>query len=499
MQTDLLIIGGGLTARRAAAIAARGMRVTLLSDGAGASPFIHGLNVPLDPADSEELFFRDTMQSGAWQNDPTLVRALTKGSLALKDALPFDRKEDGSYALLRPLGASVARVAGIEGRTGASLLSALRTEARYTELPQTRALSLLKEDGRVVGALCFDKKTDTHFCITSRMTLLASGGFGALFPFSTNSRDIGGDGIAMAYRAGASLRDLEFIQFEPSVAVAPKALIGKSIITTMFFEGAVIRNARGERFLDEHMGKDALSLAIARELARGGGTENGGVFFDMRGVPRELLKGKYRDYTDRYASVGIDVAETPVEIAPGAHTTMGGVMIDAACHTTLPGLLAAGEAAGGLHGANRLGGNAGTEVLVFGDIAGETALREAMQLPLGSPRDMRTPDTPCDTAAGYETLHRAAKLGLGILRSEKTTERAIAMLDTLLRDLPDLPDSYSATRLRNDAITLRLAAIAAHERRGTVGAHVREDSVAEEKRYTIILTNGKEPERRPLP
>ena len=360
VQTDVLVIGGGLAGMCAAREAAKSCRVTLLADGGGASPYIHGINIPLATEDSVDCFIADTMKSGRQQSQKALVEKLCGESLALVDELPFDRTKDG-YALLKPLGSTHPRVAGIQGRTGVYILKEIEKNRKFDILRHTRAMELIKKDNSVVGARCFDTRKKLWFSITAKAVVLACGGFGGIFPFSTNSVDIGGDGIAMAYDAGAELCDMEFIQFEPTVAVAPKEIQGKSIITTMLYEGAVICNKDGKRFMDERVDKDVLSRGIWQEIKNGGGTENGGVYFDMTGVGKEMLCSKYPDYYKRYSNVGIDIAKTPVEIAPGAHTTMGGVCINTKCETTVNGLFACGEVAGGLHGANRLGGNAGLE------------------------------------------------------------------------------------------------------------------------------------------
>ena len=214
--------------------------------------------------------------------------------------------------------------------------------------------------------------------------ILATGGFGRLFPESTNSADIGGDGCAMASLAGCGLTDMEFIQFEPSAAVWPPELSGKSIITTMFYEGAVLRGGDGKRFMDERVSKDVQSKAIAEQILKGNTTPHGGVWFDATAVPDHLWDTVYKPYLDRYLKYGIDMRKEPVEIAPAAHTTCGGVIVDENCRTGVPGLIACGEVTGGLHGANRLGGNAGLETMVFGRVAGKTAMEEFKSCPEGA-------------------------------------------------------------------------------------------------------------------
>lgn len=496
MTSDVLIIGGGITARRAAAIIAEKYSVTLVSDGAGASPYIHGLNVPLLEEDSRELFLSDTLKSGKYQNDPLLAQTLVSGAFGVREefSCDFDKKEDGGYDLLKPLGSSVPRVAGIGGRTGAKILRELILGKKYKELEKTRALGLIKDGESVVGARLFDRKTGTHFSVFAKSVLIASGGFGGIFPFSTNSPDIGGDGAAMAYDAGAELVDMEFIQYEPTVATAPRAVAGKSIITTMLFEGAVIRNKNGERFMDERVGKDALSAGIYREILRGGATKTGGVYYDMTGVPEEMLLGKYRDYFERYEKCGIDIRRTPVEITPAPHTTMGGIKIDSECKTCLVGLFAAGEAAGGVHGANRLGGNAGLEVLVFGDIAGKSIVRfldEKLNTGAtsdGFPELCDAKDVPFDTSAQRALLDGICKNTLGVIKSGDALRKAAECVGGVIRSSLSVKNSFNALRLYNDALTVKLVITAALARTDSVGSHIREDCTdGSGERYSIIL------------
>lgn len=496
MITDILIIGGGITARRAAKIAAERYNVLLISDGGGSSPFIHGLNVPLLPEDSSELLYEDTIKSGAYQNVPSLAKALSLGAIAVKEELSdrFDKASNGSYELLKPLGSSVKRVAGIHGRTGVVTLQELTASKRYKELASTRAISLIKKEDRIIGAKAYVRSSGKLISIYARAVLIATGGFGGIFPFSTNSRDIGGDGIAMAFMAGAELCDMEFIQYEPTVAVAPHALIGKSVITTMLFEGAVMRNRFGDRFMDEQVGKDKLSLGIAEEILRGGGTENGGIYYDMTAVPEEMLLGKYKDYFERYNRQGIDIRKTPVEIAPAPHTTMGGIRIDEYARTTVKGLFAAGEAAGGVHGANRLGGNAGLEVFVFGDIAGNSLVefldgdKETANGSFFPTAESEASDVPFDAVRLRESLEGICKKALGVIKNERSLTEANYTVDGIIKKAMEHKDSFEACRLFNDSLTVRLLIGAALERKESVGGHVRSDGKAHiGERYTVTL------------
>ena len=497
MKTDILILGGGLAGICAAyeILQNSGRTVDLLSCGGGASPYIHGFCLPVGEGDSEQLFFADSMASGYHQSREALVGRLCRDSFALPayfQSLGQDIDREGEKPrLIRSLGSSVPRIAGIGNNTGPVMLSTLRKKlnasGRYREHKNLRALELVTRDGRVTGVRCYDKDTDTFRTVGASVVILATGGFGRLFPESTNSPDIGGDGCAMAYLAGGRLTDMEFVQFEPSAAVWPPELVGKSIITTMFYEGAVLRGGDGKRFTNEKASKDVLAKAISRELLRGNATPHGGVWFDATAVPEALWNGIYKPYRSRYLAHGIDMAREPVEIAPAAHTTCGGVLIDENCRTGIPGLLACGEVTGGLHGANRLGGNAGLETMVFGRIAGQTACTEWGE---AETEEHVCPNHPADVdvQAMRVTLAAVLRRSLGVIRTEEGLRRGIAQTDALLSGLGEHAHCFEKHRLYNDLITARMALLSALARRGSVGCHFREDS-ADEAANRVILEN----------
>ena len=412
--------------------------------------------------------------------------------------LDIDR-EGTSPRLLKSLGSSVPRIAGIENATGPAVMRKLRTRlansGRYTEKSHQRAMSLLTQNGSVVGARCFDLKTQQFYNYYAGCVILATGGFCRIFPENTNAAEMGGDGIAMAYHAGAKLTDMEFIQFEPCAAVWPPQVAGKGIITTMFYNGAVLRNRNGERFMlrygkdAECVPKDVLSLRIADEILKHGAAEHGGVYFDATGVPAELMDGVYHPYLLRYLHCGIDLRTTPVEIAPAAHTSCGGVVIDENCRTGIPGLIACGEVTGGLHGANRLGGNAGLETMMFGRLAGKTATQDLKQCPEGA--EDRRNDIPADVdvPAMRLKLQQALRNGLNVIRSEETMSAALDELNALEQALGSVDGCYKKLRLHNDLTAAKAALYSALERKSSVGCHFRNDATGAETPYRIIMKN----------
>lgn len=530
MGIKVLIVGKGLTGLVAAwqlleQCDKEQLEIEIVSDGSGASPYVHGFNVPLHPADSVDIFKKDTMEGGYGLSNPELVNCLCEDSEempALLESLQvFLEKKDGEYKLLKPLGSTWPRVTGSGNHTGAEIMNRLnallksREEVTFTS--SARVLRLDVKDGKVQGAVLWDKKKEQFEYREADAVLLANGGFCGIYPFSTNTADSGGDGIAMAYEAGAVLTDMEFIQFEPSVALYPEGVRGKGVITTMFYEGAVLRNGNMERFMKregdegpgECVGKDTLAKAIYKEMQEGVPTEHGGVYFDATGVGKEKLLESYDSYVDRYQKVNVDIAKEPFEIAPGAHTSLGGVVVGTTCETNVKGLFAAGEIIGGLHGANRVGGNAGLETLVFGRRAANGICKYLSDV---KPIRQREDGISVAEWLGFHTTGEEQKsISLGeiqeirskmeeLLQSNLFVIRKGADLKktvTLLEEMEDYIKSYSSSknlfekiRLENDLICASLLAKAALARKESVGCHVRKDSDGGDWHYHVMHCKG---------
>ena len=376
---DVLVIGGGLAGWRAAEAAVkRGASVALVANGPGNSPDIHAINVPVREDDSVERFIDDTLRSGRGGCDRALVETLCRESVKLADEFPFDRNLDGSYKLLQPLGCSVPRCVSVDHRIGAYALAKIKRDL-------SGKIEMVK--GRVT-ALSFNSKLSTFSFqlgdhdspCEARTVVIATGGWCGKYDFSDNPPELRGDGIDMAVKLGAATRDMDQVQYEPTVALAPERVRCIPVITTMLFDGATFRNAKGEEFLsDKHANKDEISRAIFAEIEAGRGSD-GGVWFDATQVPRGILDTTYIDTVKRYETAGVDIHRESMLVAPAPHTSLGGLVIDTHCRVLrtdgmpIPGLFAAGEVTGGIHGFNRIGGNAGTETLVFGRIAGEEAV-----------------------------------------------------------------------------------------------------------------------------
>ncbi len=496
--SECLVIGAGLSGLTAArALVRSDIRPTILFDGRGASPWVHGIGAPVHPDDSADIFFKDTMDSGV-VNDPALAHVLCADApLVVREVremgLSFNSSAEGGYQLLRPLGASRPRVISIGNETGPAIMQKLLSElkGKADVFPSCRALRLIVREGRVQGAVAYSKKEQAFLAFFAKAVILASGGFCSVFPQTTNKKDAGGDAAAMTYYAGAQLRDMEFIQFEPSGAVWPESLRGTSMITTMFFDGAVMRNTFGQRFMDERVPKDVMAREIAREINSGRGTEHGGIFFDATGVGRERLNEAYPMYVKRYRDVGIDLAEQMIELAPAAHTSLGGAVIDASCASTLPGLFVCGEAAGGVHGANRIGGSAGLETLVFGRRAGYAAA--AYVKTVDAPNALVPDDIPSNPPPASLRVQMQETLGknVGVLRCEAGLCEAEQTLDALLKQVSEY-SGFEAMRLENDLTAAMLLTKSALCRRESLGCHTRTDSTkpASLRYYTLIQKNS---------
>ncbi len=530
MGIKVLIVGKGLTGLVAAwqlleQCGKEQLEIEIVSDGSGASPYVHGFNVPLHPADSVDIFKKDTMEGGYGLSNPELVNCLCEDSEempALLESLQvFLEKKDGEYKLLKPLGSTWPRVTGSGNHTGAEIMNRLnallKSREEVTFASSARVLRLDVKDGKVQGAVLWDKKKEQFEYREADAVLLANGGFCGIYPFSTNTADSGGDGIAMAYEAGAVLTDMEFIQFEPSVALYPEGVRGKGVITTMFYEGAVLRNGNMERFMKpdgdegpgECVGKDTLAKAIYKEMQEGVPTEHGGVYFDATGVGKEKLLESYDSYVDRYQKVNVDIAKEPFEIAPGAHTSLGGVVVGITCETNVKGLFAAGEIIGGLHGANRVGGNAGLETLVFGrraasgickylsDVKSASQTKEEISaLEWFGSRGAREEQNSISLEEIQEVRRKMEELlqsNLFVIRKGAELRKTVTLLEEMenyIKSCNSSKNLFEKVRLENDLICASLLAKAALARRESVGCHVRQDSDGSDWHYHVMQRKG---------
>jgi succinate dehydrogenase/fumarate reductase flavoprotein subunit len=401
-----------------------------------------GFNAALDPADSVEKHFIDTIKGGSFLNDQELAWALVSDApeiirkLETKVGVFFDRRPDGTIHQKAFAGQSFDRTVHRGDLTGIEIVSRLHDQLfarRITIIDETRALELIPADGGgIAGALLLHQRTGKFTLATARVTLLATGGGPRMYKFSAPSIEKVGDGYAMAYRAGCDLVDMEMMQFHPTGILA-----GASRLSGMVLEeglrgaGAYLVNAHGERFMMrydpqrmERATRDVVSRSEYVEIMEGRGTPSGGVYIDASHLGADFVAKTFPGMVRRCAEVGYDLTRGPVEVTPTAHFHMGGVAIDAHCRSAMPGLLVAGEDAGGVHGANRLGGNGVAESCVFGARAGMTAAA------LCAERDVPKPDASVAAAA-----HRSALAPLARERGENPFHIRDAVQETMWQDV----------------------------------------------------------------
>ena len=402
IRTELLVIGSGLAGLRAAAAAVEaGAQVTAVSKGQSASPEIMGFDVPVAEEDTTELYYQDMEISGHKINSSSLGWTLAK---CVKDQVSylenlgvvFDKNEDGGYDTIHTLGTVYPRLVHCKSRTGTEGMLAVARHCKDLGVKfqnYVSVLNLLTDGKRILGAIAYDGEAMQLVCYLAKAVVLATGGCGAIQRVTTYPKTIIGDGYAMAFRAGADLVDMEFQQFEPCAFVYPPQIAGKVIATTLLRHGAALRNGNGEEFMQsygltrENAQKSSLSRAMVAEVRAGRGTPHGGIYYDMTMMTPEFLYEDHKIFTQPAVDIGMDLTREMPEMMPAAHTNLGGIRIAADCSTRIPNLFACGEVIGGLHGANRIGGSAGAETVVFGAIAGNSAaayLKTAPDLEEGS-------------------------------------------------------------------------------------------------------------------
>jgi len=365
-------------------------------------------------------------------------------------------------------------------------------------------IDLIRGNSGISGAVALHLGSGAPVVLSAKATIIATGGLTRLFRRNSASTNMGGDGYALALRAGASLVDMEFVQFFPIGHLAPR-LIGMDPIMWDPFRyklGGRLLNNKMEEFTQNYgvaedgkyvITRDVGSYAILKEVEAGRGSPHGGVYLSFQHCPESELREAFGPVIDRLVANGIDLTEMPVEVAPIAHYHMGGIAVDTQMQTNLPGLYAAGEAVGGANGANRLSGNAITEALVFGRRAGRSAADYAKRI--GAPADGDTrraidlttagaAERNLNTAEMVETLQATMQEDVGALRNEIKLKRALSQIDQLTRTLSDLPPGdgkrFDMRRidwldLRNMLLVARVVAEAALARTETRGAQHRED------------------------
>lgn len=397
VDAHVLVVGSGGAGIRAAIEASRYGDVVMVSKTiagkGGCTPMAEGgYNAVLRDQDSIDVHREDTLAGGAYLNDPELVDVLVREAPQrmtdlIRWGAVFDVTAECRVAQ-RPFGGQrFPRTCYAGDRTGHEIVMTLleRLDATDTHIYQeVTVIDLVTdENGAVAGAIALDRDGEVVL-FRADATVLATGGGTQVYDISTNSAAGTGDGFAMAYRAGAELIDMEMVQFHPTGAVYPYDARGRLVTEAVRGEGGLLLNARRERFMRRYdpermelSTRDVVARAIATEVLEGRGTARGGVYLDVTHLPEETIETRLPLMLEQFLAFGIDIRREPMEVAPTAHHIMGGLRITPECRTTLPGLFACGEVAGGVHGANRLGGNALADTQVFGKRAGEFAGKAA--------------------------------------------------------------------------------------------------------------------------
>jgi succinate dehydrogenase / fumarate reductase flavoprotein subunit len=467
-EHDVLIVGAGGAGLRAAIEAlAQGVRVgvvcksllgkahTVMAEGGIAAAMAN-----VDTSDDWRAHFRDTMRGGKFLNNwrmaqlhaqeaPERVRELEQwGAL-------FDRTENGDILQRAFGGHTFKRLCHVGDRTGLEMIRTLQDRGVhlgidvYMECTITR---LLKDGDRIAGAFGYWREQGRFVVFRAKSVIICTGGIGKAWKITSNSWEYTGDGMALAYDAGADLMDMEFVQFHPTGMVWPPGVQGILVTEAVRGEGGVLRNKEGERFMERYDPKklelstrDVVARSIYTEVREGRGTEHGGTFLDISHKPAEYVKRKLPSMYHQFLELAdVDITKGPMEVGPTCHYMMGGIRVNAeTAQASIPGLFAAGEAAVGLHGANRLGGNSLSDLLVFGRRAGLAAaeyakgndlptidssqIEEAAQQML-APFERPEGDSPYVI---HDNLQTAMQNLVGIFRDEQDLRRALSELDEL--------------------------------------------------------------------
>ncbi|HTJ86947.1 MAG TPA: FAD-binding protein [Terriglobales bacterium] len=548
-EHDVLIIGAGGAGLRAAIEGlAQGASVgvvcksllgkahTVMAEGGIAASMGN-----VDAADNWRTHFRDTMRGGKFLNNWRMAQIHAQEAAERVRELEqwgalFDRTEDGRILQRAFGGHSFKRLCHVGDRTGLEMIRTLQDRGVqmgfdvYMECTVTR---LLKDGDRIAGAFAYWRESGRFVIFKAKSIVLATGGIGKIYPVTSNSWEYTGDGMALAYEAGADLLDMEFVQFHPTGMVWPPGVQGLLVTEAVRGEGGILRNKGGERFMEKYDPKrmelstrDVVARAIYTEVKEGRGTEHGGAFLDISHKPAEYVKRKLPSMYHQFLELAdVDITKQPMEVGPTCHYMMGGVRVGAeGGETTVPGLFAAGEAAAGLHGANRLGGNSLSDLLVFGRRAGMAAAQHAKlaaaptvdpdQIQLAE-REMLGPFSRKDGENPYalhgelqETMQDLA----GIFRDERDLSQALLDIQEMKERAGQL--SISGSRMFNPgwhlcrdlksmltiAEAVTRSALARQESRG---AHSRLDypnyDPVWEKQNNVISRRGDAMELRQVP
>jgi succinate dehydrogenase / fumarate reductase flavoprotein subunit len=581
---EVLVIGaGGAGLRAAVAASGAGAKVglvcksllgkahTVMAEGGIAASLAN-----VDNRDGWQVHFADTMRGGQYINNWRMAELHAKEApdrvreLEAWGAL-FDRTADGRILQRNFGGHKYPRLAHVGDRTGLEMIRTLQDHSIHQGIDvhmECTVLRLLTDGGRIAGALGYDRERGRFRVYRSKAVILATGGIGRAYAITSNSWEYTGDGHALAYHAGAALQDMEFVQFHPTGMIWPPSVRGILVTEGVRGEGGVLRNKDGRRFMfddipenyrsqtadneeegwrytqgdkdarrpPELLTRDHVARCIRREVAEGRGSPHGGVFLDISWIKQRLPNARehiIRKLPSMYHQfkqlADIDITTEPMEVGPTTHYIMGGIRVDGDSQmSTVPGLFAAGECAAGLHGANRLGGNSLSDLLVFGKRAGEYAARFAREpgTPAINPTEVddavREALEPFERASGgegpYQVQHDLQAMMqdlVGIVRTGPEMERALQGLDELKERARRVgvpgnreynPGWHTALDLDNLLTVSEAVTRAAIERRESRGGHFRDDCPEKDPacaKFNILVRKGANGEmqlvREPIP
>lgn len=539
-EHDVLIIGaGGAGLRAAIAALGHGASVavvcksllgkahTVMAEGGIAAAMAN-----VDVADDWRTHFRDTIRGGKFLNNwrmaqihaqesPERVRELEQWGAV------FDRTSSGDILQRAFGGHTFKRLCHVGDRTGLEMIRTLQDHGVHLGIDvymECAITKLLKDGKRVSGAFGYWRETGRFVVFKAKSIVIATGGIGKAWRITSNSWEYTGDGMALAYDAGAELMDMEFVQFHPTGMVWPPGVQGILVTEAVRGEGGVLRNKDGERFMERYdpdkmelSTRDVVARAIYTEAREGRGTEHGGAYLDISHKPAEYVKRKLPSMYHQFRELAdVDITAGPMEVGPTCHYMMGGIRVDAEnAQASVPGLFAAGEAAAGLHGANRLGGNSLSDLLVFGRRAGLAAGEHAKSSGPVTIDAHQVKDAASEMLAPFERtngdspyqIHRDLEETMqnyvGIFRNEDDLKKGLAELERLNERAGKMrvegsrlfnPGWHLARDLKSMLTVSRAVALSALERKESRGAHSRIDYPKYDdfwsKQNNIIMSDG---------